>query len=122
MDYYKPSVDLVKIKLYSTGAKGKVYTTNFRKSMNHNFGIELTLKNNTNKSQRVKVGWCIYTESGQTVLNGTFHESITPHQTLQKDFYVKKQAFNNMKSGKYKSQFWINDKKVQKKFFTLTYK
>ena len=49
-------VTLEAIQLYSTGIKGKVYTTTFYKSINHNFGVEVTIKNSTNRPQPVQVG------------------------------------------------------------------
>ena len=39
--------------------------------------------------------------------------------TFQRGYDLPK---TKMKKGKYKSQFWINDKKVQKVFFTITEK
>ncbi len=114
------AVSLEKIRLYCTGAKGKVYSTTFRKSMNHNFGIEVKIKNNTSQIQTVKLGHCIYDESGKnTMFKGTFHPKIKPYSTLTEDIFVDAKAFVKMKKGKYKSQFWLNDKKVQKVFFTV---
>lgn len=114
------AVSLVKIKLYCTGAKGKVYTTTFRKKLNHNFGIEVVIKNNTSQIQTVKLGHCIYDESGNnTMFKGTFYPKINPYSTLTENIFVDAKAFAKMKRGKYKSQFWINDKKVQKVFFTV---
>lgn len=119
---YNP-ITLEKVRLYCTGAKGKVYTTTFRKSINHNFGIEAIIRNNTSNIQTVKLGHCIYDEKGtSTIFKGTFHPKIKPHSTLTENIFVDSKAFAKMKKGKYKSQFWINDKKVQKVFFTITEK
>lgn len=114
-------IELTKISLYSTGKKGKVYTTKFYKSMNHNFGVEIILKNNTFSTQYVKVGWCIY-KDGIEVIKGSFNKKINPNAILTTDFYVKAKTFKNLKVGEYKSQFWVNDVKVQKVFFTILYK
>lgn len=114
------NVSLEKIRLYCTGAKGKVFTTTFRKSINHNFGIEVVIDNNTSQTQTVKLGHCIYDESGtNTMFKGTFYPKVKPHSTLTENIYVDAKAFAKMKKGKYKSQFWLNDKKVQKVFFTV---
>lgn len=114
------SVSLEKIILYCTGSKGKVYTTTFRKALNHNFGIEVIIKNNTSQIQTVKLGHCIYDESGNnTMFRGTFYPKIKPYSTLTQNIFVEAKAFAKMKRGKYKSQFWLNDKKVQKVFFTV---
>ena len=86
--------------------------------MNHNFGIQLTLKNNSNVQQNVNVGWCIY-KVGVEIIKGTFYEKINAHEVLDKDFYVKDFAFNKLKPGEYKSQFWLNDERVQKVYFTI---
>lgn len=113
-------VSLEKIRLYCTGAKGKVYTTKFLKSLNHNFGIEVVIKNDTPQTQTVKLGHCIYDESGNnTIFRGTFHPKINPYSTLTENIFVDAKAFAKMKKGKYKSQFWLNDEKVQKVFFTV---
>lgn len=111
-------VELTKISLYSTGKKGKVYTTKFYKSINHNFGIEITLKNNTIKTQNAKVGWCIY-KDGNEIAKGNFNKKINPNSSLTTDFYVKEKAFKHLNIGKYKSQFWVNNVKVQKVFFDI---
>lgn len=114
------AISLEKIRLYCTGAKGKVYTTTFRKSLNHNFGIEVVIKNNTSQTQKVKLGHCIYDESGNnTMFKGTFYPQIKPYSTLTENIFVDAKAFAKMKRGKYKSQFWLNDKKVQKVFFLV---
>jgi len=116
-------VILQSIKLYCTGAKGKVYTTTFHKAVAQNFGIEVRLKNNTSQIQTVNLGNCIYDESGNnTMFKGNFHPKIKPNSMLKYDIYVDAKEFSKMKSGKYKSQFWINDKKVQKVFFTVVSK
>lgn len=117
----RKNIELLNIHLYSTGKKGKVYTTNFYKSMNHNFGIELTLKNNTSLLQNVKVGWCIY-KDGKEIMKGTFNKKVNANSSLTTDFYVKEHAFNNLKIGRYKSQFWVNDQRVQKVYFNISNK
>lgn len=117
-----PYVSLQSIRLYSTGSKGKVYTTKFYKSVNHNFGIEVILNNTSGKAQIVHLGHCIYDDKGNVMFKGNFTPKINPHSTLKQNIFVDPDTFAKMKSGKYKSQFWINDKKVQKVFFTVTYK
>lgn len=49
-------VSLQCIRLYSTGSKGKVYTDKFYKSINHNFGIEVILKNTSSQAQTIHLG------------------------------------------------------------------
>ena len=115
-------VSLQSIRLYSTGSKGKVYTDKFYKSINHNFGIEVVLKNTSSNTQTIHLGHCIYDESGNVVFKGNFSPKINPHSTLTHNIFVDAKAFAKMKSGKYKSQFWINDKKAQKAFFKVAYK
>jgi len=53
------------------------------------------------------------------MFKGTFHPKIKPYSTLTESIFVDAKAFSKMKRGKYKSQFWLNDKKVQKVFFTV---
>lgn len=83
--------------------------------MNHNFGVEIILKNNTFSTQYVKVGWCVY-KDGNEIVKGTYNKKIKPNCTVTADFYVKARVFNKLKTGEYKSQFWVNDVKVQKVF------
>lgn len=115
-------VKLQSIQLYSTGSNGKVYTERFYKSINHNFGIEVVLKNTSSRIQTIHLGHCIYDESGNVVFHGNFTPKINPHSTVTHNIFVDAKAFAKMKSGIYKSQFWINDTKVQKAFFTVAYK
>lgn len=89
--------------------------------MNHNFGVEIVLKNNTSSTQYVKVGWCVY-KDGNEIVKGTYNKKIKPNSTITTDFYVKARVFNKLKIGEYKSQFWVNDVKVQKVFFNILYK
>lgn len=118
----KPPLELKKINLYSTGYKGKVFTNHFYKSMNHNFGIEIEIRNNTSKMQNIRIGGCIYDHNGNTTSRWNTTINVSPHTTYKYDCYVKDEAFTRMKEGKYKVQFWINDKKVQKEYFYVTYK
>lgn len=118
----RPPLELCTIRLYSTGLKGKVYTDRFYKSMNHNFGIEMVIRNNTSKLQVVKAGGCVYDSSGKPVIKWGGNKNVNAHSSCSYDFYVKEETFSNMKEGKYKVQFWLNDKKVQREFFTLAYK
>lgn len=118
----RPPLELCSIKLYSTGLK-KVFTNHFYKSMNHNFGVEILVKNNTSQIQTIHVGGCIYDDKGNMFTkwkNATI--KIPSYGSKTWDFYVRETTFSNMKDGKYKVQFWINDKKVQKEYFTVTYK
>ena len=110
------------IRFYSTGAKGRVYTDRFYKSINHNFGIEVVISNDSSTNHNVDLGHCIYNENGVTILRGNFHLKIAPHTQFTQCIYVPPQTFNSMKNGKYKSQLWLNKNKVQKAFFTIANK
>jgi len=80
------------------------------------------IKNSTNTQKNVKVGWCIYNSSGQTLLKGNFNKRVNANSSLINDFYVKDNVFSQLKSGKYKSQFWVNDERVQKEYFTIAHR
>ena len=112
------AVKLSKIQLYSTGRKGKVFTTTFYKMINHNFGIEITLLNNSPVPQKVKVGWCIYKDE-EKVVKGTYFKQVKAYSSLTWDIYVKKGTFDKMKCGNYKSLFWVNDQNVQRVYFKI---
>lgn len=116
------SIRLKSIRLYSTGSKGKVYTNHFYKSMNHNFGVEIQIRNNTSRSQSVKIGGCVYNSNNQPEVRWLGTKVIKSTSSTSYDFYVRENTFSKMKEGKYKIQFWINDKKVQREFFVVTYK
>jgi len=121
--YNRPPLELVSIQLYSTGLKGKVYTKKFYKSMNHNFGVEMKIKNNTQQRQNVKIGGCIYDSNGNVFVRWkTKTKQIFANNTLSSDYYVIESSFSQMHAGTYKVQFWINDQKVQRDFFTVSYK
>lgn len=91
--------------------------------MNHNFGVEMKIRNNTTKLQIVKIGGCINDENGKLIIKwNPTNKKISPNNSITQDFYVKENSFNGMKEGKYIVQFWINDKKVQNEHFTVTYK
>lgn len=118
----RPPLELRSIRLYSTGIK-KVFTKHFYKSMNHNFGVEILVMNNTNIPQTIHVGGCIYDNSGKEIIKWkNVHITISPRSSKKQDFFVKDFYFSHMSEGTYKVQFWINDKKVQKEFFTISYK
>lgn len=118
----RPPLELCKISLYSTGARGKVFTNHFYKALNHNFGVEMVIRNNTSVVQSVKIGGCIYDVQGNTITKWGTTKQINAHSSFTQDFYVREKSFSQLKEGKYKIQFWINNKKVQKDFFTVTYK
>lgn len=121
--YQNNIIEVQNIRLYCTGAKGKVYTSTFRKSLNNNFGIEITIKNNTSQTQTVKLGHCIYDKSGNnTLFKSTFYPQIKPMSTLTESIFIDNESFKKMKKGKYKSQFWLNDNKIQKVFFNVVEK
>ena len=117
----KIALELCSIKLYSTGLK-KVFTNHFYKSMNHNFGVEIVIRNNTPKTQNIIIGGCVYDSEGQTVIRWNTRKVMSANSRMRSDFYVNEDRFSTMKEGKYKIQFWINNQKVQKEFFTVTYK
>ena len=119
----RPRLELRSIRLYSTGLKGKVYTNHFYKAMNHNFGVEMKIRNNTFLTQTVRVAGRVYDDQGTEVAKwiGRKYELIGQSEGTY-DFYVYESRFATMKEGKYKVQFWVNDKKVQREFFTITYK
>lgn len=118
----RPPLELISIKLYSTGLK-KVYTNHFYKSMNYNFGVKIVIKNNTPKPQMVKIGGCIHDENGNLIIKwNPTNTEIAPNNSIKPQFLVKENDFSKMKIGKYTILFWINDKKVQNKYFTVTYK
>ena len=90
--------------------------------MNHNFGVEMVIRNNTSTSQTVKIGGCVYDFQGNTVVKWGTTKQLGARSASTQDFYVREETFSELKEGKYKIQFWINNKKVQKDCFTITFK
>lgn len=117
----RPPLELSSIKLYSTGLK-KIYTKHFYRSMNHNFGVEVKMKNNTSRVQEVRIGGCIYDSHDNIVNRWNATKHIQANSSSQYDFFVKDDVFSRMKDGKYKFLVWINDKRVQDVYFTVSYK
>lgn len=114
-------LEMKSIRLYSTGLK-KVFTNHFYKSMNKNFGVEIIIRNNTNITQEMKIGGCVYDSNGKGVAKWISNKRINPNSSVPYNYYVTEQTFNEMKPGKYTTIFWINDKKVKESTFTITYK
>lgn len=114
-------LELCSIRLYSTGLK-KVYTNHFYKSMNHNFGVEIVMRNHTSKTQTIMIGGCVYDSNDKTVIRWNDRKVMEPHSRMTSNFYVVQKTFSSMEAGKYKIQFWINNQKVQKEYFTVSYK
>lgn len=118
----KPQLELCSIKLYSTGVR-KIFTNHFYRGLNHNFGVEIKIKNNTSIIQNVRIGGCIYDSDGKTVIEWKGKlKKINPNSSNTHDFYVREDSFSKMRDGRYKIQFWVNDQKVQKEYFTISYK
>ena len=117
-------VDITNHFLWSdyTIAKHRLQVGIFYKSMNHNFGVEIQIRNNTSRSQSVKIGGCVYNSNNQPEVRWLGTKVIKSTSSTSYDFYVRENTFSKMKEGKYKIQFWINDKKVQREFFVVTYK
>lgn len=92
----RPPLELCKISLYSTGARGKVFTNHFYKALNHNFGVEMVIRNNTSVVQSVKIGGCIYMMFREILLlNGAQLNKSMPIVHLLKIFmYVKNPSLN----------------------------
>ncbi len=118
----KPQLELCSIKMYSTGVK-KIFTNHFYRGLNHNFGVEIKIKNNTNTTQNLQIGGCIYNSNGDTIIEWKRKlKQVAANAYWKSDYYVYEDCFSKMKDGKYKVQFWINDQRVQKEYFTISYK
>lgn len=116
-------LELESIRLYGTGPNGKVYTDHFYRMLNHNFGIEIRIRNNTMQSQKMRLTCCIYpvgSDSDKTLYKWNKVVDIREKSTSSIDFYVTATSFSRIPIGKFKVQFWINNQKVKKTFFTVT--
>lgn len=107
----KPALDLKHIKLYSTGRNGKRYTDHFYKGRNHNFGIEISIQNNTSNQKNVKIGGCVFDNMDHIIARWNTTLVVNPHANNAIDFYITHEYFAKMNVGVYHLCFWINDKK-----------
>lgn len=117
----RPELELCSVKLYSTGVRGKVYTNHFYTKLNHNFGIEIVLKNNTYIKFFLKMGGCLYNSRGDVVCNWRRNFDIAPYNQREYDFYMNERDFIKLLPGRYKIQFWVNNKKILSKSFEVSY-
>lgn len=118
-NFNKPAIELKSIKLYSTGGHKK-YTDTIYKFKNHNFGFKILIKNNTTYFKSVHIDGCIYNHEGITITywkNKVF--KIPPNSLSKYYLYVYHNQFIHFKEGKYKAQFWINNEKTKKEYFTV---
>lgn len=116
----RPALELKSIKIYSTGYKGKIFTEHIYKSKNHNFGIEISIQNNTSSSKDVKVGGCVYDNFDNIVARWNTTMIINPHTSNATDFYITHDKFARLHVGTYHMRFWINDKRMPIKYFEIT--
>lgn len=114
------TIKLVKVLLYSTGARGKVFTKKFYKRINHNFGIELVIRNDSNKRQSISVKWSIYDVTNQRdVIADNSVIKIAAREKLIHDIYVSDKEFVKLPTGEYESRFCINGKQAPKMNFYI---
>lgn len=112
-----PAIELVSARIYSTGSNGKVYTNKAYKALNHNFGIEFSIRNNTKSNKTVSMVGYVYDPAGKSLVTWKSKDiRISPHTQLEQDFFVDHDVFLRMTSGDYKVQFWANGKRIIKKF------
>lgn len=116
----KPNIVIQNVRLYCTGTKGRVYTDEFHKAINSDFGLEAKIQNNTSQKQNVKVGHCIYNKKGNNkIFTKTIHVNVNPNSTYTLNIRVLHKDFVNIKPGEYKSQLWVNDKKIEGMSFSI---
>lgn len=113
-------VKLIRARLYTVGAKGRVYTDKFYRSLNNSFGIEYVLKNLSGRRQRVHMGLRIYDEGGNAKFRHDEDISLDPYETKgPNDLFVSRSDFAKIMDGSYKAQLWLDDKRVYKEWFKV---
>lgn len=115
----RPALELCSVNLYSTGARGKVFTKCFYTAFNHNFGAEIVLKNNTGTMFLLRMSGCVYDTRGNTICQWRKTCNINAYSKNKYDFYIQKEKFVNLKEGVYKIKFWVNNTKVQSEHFEI---
>ena len=113
-------VEIVKIQMYSTGARGKVYTNTFYKAVSHNFGVDIRLKNNNSSQKNVNISWFIYDSNGKKQGSLSRNKiSINGFGYKNENFYIQESVFSRLRPGKYRYEFQINDRRTKQGFFTI---
>lgn len=88
--------------------------------MSSDFGIEVTVRNNTSNAQLVTMGGCVRNGMGNCVWTWRkITQEIWPNSSYKKSFWLPKQKLNALTSGWYRLEFWVNDQKVHSKTFTV---
>lgn len=120
----RPPLEVRELELYSIGARGNVLTNRFYKSMNRTFGVKMVVQNNTAEDQLLKISCCVYDtrDQDETLIKWGTTRKVKPYNKLTKEFNIHEEEFSRLREGNYKIQFWINGKRVMKKFFTIAYK
>lgn len=110
-------------KLFSTGIRGPVFTNHFYTSMNKDFGVKISVKNNTSSVQTIKTGGRVYNSYNVSVYNWQVRIYQVPaYRPFKKNFWVPEKIFSKLAEGTYTVHFWINDKKIVAEPITITYK
>lgn len=112
----------ISMNLYATSSNGKRFTNHFYHSKNHNFGVEVRIQNSTSCVYNFNIAGCVYDSNGVEICRWkrTIKEVLPSNSPVENDFWVDRNKFLAMRDGKYKVQFWINDIKVIKVFFTIS--
>ncbi len=112
----------ISVDLYATSSNGKIFTNHFYRSKNHNFGVEVRIQNSTSYVYSFNIAGCVYDSIGVEIFRWKrTTKEVPPSNSLAESyFWVDRNKFLAMKDGKYKVQFWINDVRVIKVFFTVS--
>lgn len=118
-----PYIEISSVKLYSNGIN-KVYTKHFYKSMNYNFGIDLSLKNNFSQNLKAKIYIYVHNSINEynSIANWEEEKMINENDSITCNYEVSNRIFSEMQVGKYIIRFCINGKIVKKESFTVSYK
>lgn len=112
----------ITINLYATSSEGKIYTNHFYRAKDHDFGVEIRIKNNTACVYSFNIAGCVYDSSGAEIYRWirTTKKVLPSNLPVKSNFWVDRDKFLAMRDGEYKMQLWINDVKVVKMFFMVS--
>ena len=112
----------ISVNLYATSSNGRTYTNHFSRSGNHNFGVEVRIQNSNSCAYDFSIAGCVYDSNGAEIFRWRRTKKRVPpsNSPERNDFWVDRNKFLAMRDGEYRVQFWINDVKVEKMFFTVS--
>lgn len=106
-------MEFLSAKPFFNGPRGKNFTNTFRYAYLESFGMELTVKNNTQRPQEILIDGILYDSADKKVCEWHLTRKVDASSTKPYHCYVTKEVFATLSNkGQYKFVFWLNKVKV----------